>query len=128
MIKVTRRGILRTAVGMGVAPQASVLTRLGRLAAATTPTEDYRALVCIFLFGGNDSNNMVVPMDSQRLSLYQTHRKALALPATGTRSLLPIQAASGLPCGLHPNMPEVQEMFNNRTLAVVANVGTLVRP
>src|SRR4051794_34938930 len=127
-MQVTRRGLLRSAFAAGAMGHAGVLGRLGRLAAATTPTEEYRALVCIFLFGGNDSNNMVVPLDSQRLNLYQTTRKNLALPATGAGALLPAQASSGLPFGFHPNMPEVQKLFADKALAIVANVGTLVKP
>ena len=127
-MQVTRRTLLRSSLALGVAGESGLLGRLGRLAAATPPTEDYRALVCVFLFGGNDSNNMIVPMDSQRLKLYQNTRKNLTLPVTGTGALLPVQAASGLPLGLHPNMAEIQSLFNTRRLAVAANIGTLVKP
>src|SRR5689334_13260211 len=127
-MRVTRRTLLRSSLALGVAGHSGLLGRLGRLSAATPSAEDYKALVCVFLFGGNDTNNMIVPMDSQRLKLYQDTRKNLTLPVTGTGALLPIQAASGLPLGLHPSMSEIQTLFNSKRLAVVANIGTLVKP
>jgi uncharacterized protein (DUF1501 family) len=88
-------------------------------------TMDYKALVCIFLFGGNDSNNMLMPTDT-RYAQYLKARSVLALPQS---QLLPLQSNGQSIYGLHPNMPEMQGYFNNqKTLAIVANVGTLVQP
>lgn len=85
---------------------------------------DYRALVCVFLFGGNDGNNTVVSMD--QYNSYSSVRQSLAIPQS---SLLPITPASGnLTFGLHPALPELQGLFNSKNLAVVANVGMLVQP
>src|SRR5689334_6199411 len=100
---------------------ASQLGRLGLVSAFTQPATDYKALVCIFLFGGNDSNNMIVPVDS-RYGAYQTMRGPVAL-AGG--SLLP---AGGSGYGLHPSLVNVQRLFNENRAALVFNVGTLVRP
>jgi uncharacterized protein (DUF1501 family) len=81
--------------------------------------------VCIFMFGGNDGNNMVVPIDT-RYAAYQTSRSNLALPQG---QLLPLQSGNQSIYGLHPNMPELQSIFNNqKNLAILANVGTLVQP
>ena len=88
-------------------------------------TPDYKALVCIFLFGGNDANNMVVPLSSTGYASYQQLRSVLALPQA---SLLPISAPSAGAFGFHPKFPELQGLFNQNHLAVLANVGTLVRP
>jgi uncharacterized protein (DUF1501 family) len=101
------------------------LSKFGLVSALAQGTTDYKALVCIFMFGGNDSNNMVVPIDS-RYAAYQQSRSILAIPQT---QLLPLQIGNQATYGLHPNMPEMQSLFNNQqTLAVLANVGTLVQP
>jgi len=77
------------------------------------------------MFGGNDSNNMLVPTDS-RYAQYLQARSVLALPQS---QLLPLQMNGQSIYGLHPNMPEMQGYFNNqKSLAIVANVGTLVQP
>jgi len=86
---------------------------------------DYKAAVCVFLSGGCDSNNLVVPTDSAGYAAYQSARTVLALPKS---TLLPISPASGGSFGLHPAMPELQTLFSQRRLAILANVGTLMRP
>src|SRR5437660_482482 len=103
----------------------SGLSKLGLVSALAQGTTDYKALVCIFMFGGNDSNNMLVPTDS-RYTQYFEARSVLALPQS---QLLPLQMNGQSIYGLHPNMPEIQAYFNSqKSLAVVANVGTLVQP
>ena len=95
-----------------------------------TPGSEFRALVCLFLYGGNDANNMVVPRDDTNYASYAAARGVLALPQS---SLLPINLTTadsqGRDFGLHPNMPELQTLFDtDKRLAIVANVGTLVEP
>jgi uncharacterized protein (DUF1501 family) len=103
----------------------SGLSKLGLVSALAQGTTDYKALVCIFLFGGNDGNNLLVPTDS-RYTKYLQARSVLALPQS---QLLPLQINGQSIYGLHPNVPEMQGYFNNqKSLAVVANVGTLVQP
>lgn len=90
--------------------------------------EDYRALVCIFLFGGNDGNNMVVPTGASEYLQYATGRTpALALDAG---SLLPLSVSNtpGRTFGLHPSMARFQDMFNQGKAAIVANAGPLRAP
>lgn len=117
-----RRTFLKTCCSLGAAGMASQLGRLGLVSAYTQqPVTDYKALVCIFMFGGNDSNNMIVPVDS-RYGAYQTMRGPVALPGG---SLLP---AGGSGFGLHPSLVNVQRLFNENRAALVFNVGTLVRP
>jgi uncharacterized protein (DUF1501 family) len=117
-----RRTFLKTCCSLGAAGMASQLGRLGLVSAYTQqPAADYKALVCIFLFGGNDSNNMIVPVDS-RYAAYQAMRGPVAL--TGGE-LLP---AGGSGYGLHPSLVNVQRLFDERRAALVFNVGTLVRP
>jgi uncharacterized protein (DUF1501 family) len=122
----TRRDLLRLACCSAVGTSlVGGLSKLGLVSALAQGTTDYKALVCIFMFGGNDSNNMVVPIDS-RYAQYLQARSVLALPQG---QLLPLQSNGQATYGLHPNMPEMQGYFNNdKTLAVVANVGTLVKP
>ncbi|HZG54491.1 MAG TPA: DUF1501 domain-containing protein [Pyrinomonadaceae bacterium] len=101
------------------------------LAQGGSAAADYRALVCIFLNGGNDGNNTIVPVDATRFGEYGSVRAAagLALAAPGQPGgLLPVNPTSGGEYGLHPAMPEVKTLFDNRQLAVVANVGPLVEP
>ena len=126
MTRHTRRDMLRltccSAVG---ATLVSGLSKLGLVSALAQGATDYKALVCIFLFGGNDGNNMLVPTDS-RYTQYLQARSVLALPQS---QLLPLQMNGQSIYGMHPNMAEMQGYFNNdKTLAIVANVGTLVQP
>ena len=88
---------------------------------------DYRALVCVFLFGGNDSYNMLVPNTSAEYAAYATSRQNLALLQ---EDLLPITPASlGTPdFGLHPSMGGIQGLFQSGEAAFVTNVGPLVEP
>jgi uncharacterized protein (DUF1501 family) len=111
----------------GALAGTAALGQLGLLAArAATTQSDYKALVCIFLAGGNDSNNMIVPIDTAGYANYAAVRANLALPQA---QLLPIAEAGGaLNYGLHPALPGLQSLWTAGNLAVVANVGTLVQP
>jgi uncharacterized protein (DUF1501 family) len=126
MTRHTRRDLLRLACCSAAgASLVSGLSKLGLVSALAQGTTDYKALVCIFMFGGNDSNNMLVPTDA-RYTQYLQARSVLALPQS---QLLPLQIAGKSIYGLHPNMPEMQGYFNNQqNLAILANVGTLVLP
>jgi uncharacterized protein (DUF1501 family) len=98
---------------------------------ADTGATDYKALVCIFMQGGNDGNNTVVPVDSTRFAQYTAARQAagLALPAPGQPGgLLAINPASGGQYGLHPSLVEMQTLFNQSKAAIVCNTGPLVEP
>jgi uncharacterized protein (DUF1501 family) len=104
------------------------------MAAGGTPT-GYKALVCLFLSGGNDANNWIVPTDNTTYDAYSSIRANLAIPRS---SLLPLWAnaagttaytdAAGHSYGFHPACPELQRLFQEDKLAVMFNVGTLVRP
>ena len=94
---------------------------------------DYKALVCLFLNGGNDANNLLVPMgagaatDAASYEAYRTARSNLALRRD---SLLPIapRTSDGRTWGLHPAVTELKSLFDSGKTALVANVGTLVYP
>jgi len=96
----------------------------GSAAAAEGDATDYKALVCLFLSGGNDSFNMLAPRGAAWQE-YSTIRQSIALPEN---QLLPINPIldPGRPLGLHPALPGLQSLFESGKLAFVANVGTLV--
>jgi uncharacterized protein (DUF1501 family) len=89
--------------------------------------DDYRCLVCIFMFGGNDANNMLIPIDPAGYASYAAKRGPLQLPQA---SLLPIPTAvtGGVPYALHPSMIGLQKLFQSGRAAAVANVGPLALP
>lgn len=122
----TRRDFLRnTACALGSMALASTVDTLGLVNAYAQSAADYRALVCIFLSGGNDCNNMIV--DLNQFSSYNTVRgpAQLAIPQA---NLLLISPLSGGSYGLHPMLPEIKALFDQGKIAVVSNVGPLVEP
>jgi uncharacterized protein (DUF1501 family) len=126
----SRRDFLRTsACALGGVALASSLDTF-RAVQALTPqaASDYRALVCVFLNGGNDGNNMLV--DLNQLTAYNNARSSdqLALSTSGPTPLLTISPTTGGSYGLHPNMPEMQTLFNQGKLAILCNNGPLVEP
>jgi uncharacterized protein (DUF1501 family) len=154
----TRRVFLRVAsvlggtVGAAASPFALNLAALG--SAAAQSSGDYKALVCLFLFGGNDAANMVLPTDADSWARYTAVRSQapdpIALRPAGTPTdasaaaatpaslggVLPLAPNYTLSSGnrgrgfaLHPAMPEVRDLFNvDARLAIIANAGPLVVP
>lgn len=121
-MKTTRRRFLRhTGVAAAAATQLSWLS--GYTHAAFD--DDYRALVCILLAGGADSSNILVPLDDERYAPYAAARSDLALAQS---SLLPLRTIGQDQYGVHPGMPEVQQLFDDGRLGFVANIGPLVQP
>jgi uncharacterized protein (DUF1501 family) len=120
---VSRRSVLdfgwRSLAVAGLAPE--ILQN--RAAAANTST---RAAVCIVMFGGNDSNNLVVPYDGPAYDMYARSRGVLAVPH---KDLLAISSGrQNATFGFHPYMPEVQRLYGQGKIAVLANQGPLVQP
>jgi uncharacterized protein (DUF1501 family) len=117
----TRRVFFR----IGSAAVGSMALRpFGLLPALAQSGPDYRALVCVFLFGGNDSNNTVIPMDS--FQAYTSIRGSLAL--TSSELTAPVTSSSGPPVSFHGKLPDLASLYASKELAVVANVGPLVQP
>ncbi|HVU71732.1 MAG TPA: DUF1501 domain-containing protein [Mycobacteriales bacterium] len=125
----TRRGVLRAAGVGGIGALIGSLAGVGLSAVDALPadaaTDDYRALVCVFLFGGNDGYNMLVPTDAAGYSAYAKARDNLAVART---SLVPLQAAGAPDLGLHPSLAPLGKVFHGGHLGVVANVGSLLAP
>lgn len=104
------------------------LRLLGDLAAAEAPDNDeYRALVCVFLAGGNDSFNMLAPVDATGYAEYAGTRGVVAVPQN---KLLPLGGAlpDGRSLGLHDSMPGLKSLYDSGKAAFISNVGTLVEP
>ena len=89
--------------------------------------DDYRALVCVFLHGGNDSFNMLVPRSDGEYAVYQDARQNLAIPQDQLLAINPL-TPDGAQYGLHPSMGGIQSLFETGQAAFVANVGPLVEP
>lgn len=118
---------------MSMLPFMSSLLSLNKLNAAAgsalnlSASNDYRALVCVLLAGGNDSYNMLVPRGDGEYATYATTRSNLALPQ---ESILPLSQSlqTGLDLGIHPSMPEIKQLYDQQKVSFIANVGTLVEP
>ncbi len=125
----SRRGFLKhsACAALGAASASSLLGDFSRVAAATPQSTDYKALVCVFLFGGNDGDNTLIPYSQSAYNAYAAARSVIALPRA---SLLPITPATrdGRDYAFHPSVPEMQSLFAQKKMAVVANVGPLIVP
>ena len=122
-----RRFLSSACAAVGMTSLASTAFDLRRIAAAST-TPGYKALVCIFLYGGNDNNNTVVPASGAEYAAYAAARQGLALPQALLRPISPLSGGGGRPWALHPSMPNLQTLFQQNRVAIVANVGPLVAP
>ena len=128
----TRREFIRQAAcaALGTAALTSAIRDLRFMNAAVAQSNiaDYKALVCIFLAGGNDSNNLILPTIQSEYDDYAEIRTpVLAIPQP---AILPISSLSsdGHEYGLHPSCPELQTLFGEGKLALLFNAGTLVYP
>jgi len=126
-MKISRREFLRRS-GCGIGSAAALAAGIERfgLVNAMAQGSGYKALVCVFLAGGNDGNNMVVPTDATGYAAYSAIRSSSTL-AIAQGSLLPITPRSlGSPFGLHPGLAAIHPLFDSGNLAIVCNVGPLV--
>jgi len=121
-MKPTRRSFIRYA-SLAAAGNVLGLRPFGALNALAQSSPGYKALVCVFLFGGNDANNTLIPFDTTGYANYASIRGDLAL---AQNTLLPLTPAPNF--ALNPNLPDIQTLFNNKNAAFVANVGTLIQP
>lgn len=103
------------------------LAAAGEAAAQSAP--DYKALVCVFLYGGIDGNSVVVPLDTAGYGQYAAVRGTSSGLNIAQSALLPVQPTNtSTPYGLHPQLTEIQPLFAQGKLAILANVGTLTAP
>lgn len=115
----TRRDMLKLAAMAGA-------SRFGAMNALAQGT-DYKALVCIFLFGGCDANNVVVPQATAEYTAYKQIRGSVGLP-DNSATLLPVTAANGTPYALSSGLQAIHPLWAQGKLAAVANVGMLAQP
>ncbi len=134
-----RRAFLRRSLhaALGGVVVASAFGSLRAMAAAAhingTPLPGYRALVCVFQHGGNDSFNSIVPVSPTHHATYFAARPALAVPLAQAQPHALAPLPDGLPgdgasYGLHPSLAPLRALFEQQRLAIVANVGTLLGP
>ena len=133
-INQSRRQFLRTAGSLSIAgtaaPFALNLATIGAAAAQTA--SDYRALVCVFLYGANDHNNTVIPFDTQSFSAYTAARPTIARPLSALVPLTPSVPLTGANAGRQFALPTelgaLKPIWDSGKLAVMANVGPLIVP
>jgi uncharacterized protein (DUF1501 family) len=130
MNNITKRDFLKATSAFGLGSSLNAFSSFEALA-QTAQTEDYRALVCVFMFGGNDANNMLIPTDSAAYARYASARTNLALPLADLQPISPSNTSAKY--GLHPSMAGIANLFNGNATqtpaaALVANVGPLMVP
>jgi uncharacterized protein (DUF1501 family) len=127
---ITRRQFIRQAACAALGTTAITSTifdlRLINAAAAQGNFTDYKALVCVFLYGGNDSNNLLIPASGADYTAYATARQNLALAQNTLLAIDPTNDSRDF--GLHPSCAGIQSLFESGQLAFLCNVGTLVGP
>ncbi len=135
-ISTSRREFLRrtsalTGAGIAAAPWAMNLAGLAASASAQAATDDYKALVCVFLAGGNDCHNTLIPLDPVNYAKYAKLRGGIAIPQSsliGTE-LVPGNAwTDGRQMALSPSLAPLKSLFDAGRMALVMNVGPLVGP
>lgn len=116
------------AMAGGAAGLLGSLDLINQAAAATS--QDYKALVCIYLYGGNDNANTVIPFDTQTHAAYSSARLTLALgrDALAATALNTANDLGGRRYALHPSLAPLSPVFDAGDLAVLMNVGTLIAP
>jgi uncharacterized protein (DUF1501 family) len=130
---ISRRNFMGQAscAAIGVSTLYSSLVNLKAFSAAALSNSsldpEYKALVCLFQSGGNDSFNMLMPRSTSEYNEYATTRSNLAIPLNDMLPIFP-DLAGGRLFGIHPSMPRSQQLFNSGKLAYLSNVGTLVQP
>lgn len=140
----SRREFLRIASTVGAVtgsatPWALNLAGIGAAAAQTAPT-DYKALVCIFLFGGNDHSNTIIPFDATSYANYEMGRRqagqagtSLAVPQANLLQLNSVTPSanpslSGRALAMRAEMAPLRALYDQGRLAVLANVGPMIVP
>lgn len=128
-ISLARRDFLKkTALAtVGSSSLYSLMNQFNIVNAQSTGLGDYRALVCVFLYGGNDAFSMLVPYTQSDYNSYADTRRNLAIPRD---QLIPITPQNAQPAdyALHPEMADIADLFQSNKLSFVNNVGTLIEP
>jgi uncharacterized protein (DUF1501 family) len=129
---ITRRRFLKAISGAGAVSAMGTLDGMGLASALaqSAPSSDYKALVCVFLFGGNDANNLIIPNDAASYNLYSTARggttNGIAIPQNQLIGIAPRTGSATY--GFHPAFASLKPVWDAGKLAVMCNTGTLVQP
>jgi uncharacterized protein (DUF1501 family) len=119
-----REFLLRSFGAMGAATLA--LERFG-MVNAFAQSADYKALVCVFLFGGSDQNNVLMPYDNYaEYAALRPTPATLGIPQTSLLQIAPPSAGAAF--GLHPGLAGIKQLWDQQKAAIVCNVGPLVEP
>ena len=124
----SRRHFLRHSGQLGLAAATAPLwaNMICKDAFAQSLFSNYKAVVLVTLFGGNDGNNMLIPLDTNAYQAYASMRSAIALPQA---SCLPLNgSSSGIRYGLHPSLPNLAGLYNSKRASIIANVGPIGSP
>jgi uncharacterized protein (DUF1501 family) len=128
-MKNRREFIQQGCTALGMAALGAGLGKFNLITASAQTSQDYKALVCIFLFGGNDGNNTVIPLDQEGYGQYaavRTTASGINLAASSLHEIVP--PSLNRPFGLHPSLGPLVPLWTNGHLAVVCNTGPLVAP
>ena len=128
-----RRAFLQRSAALTALSGTPFLANLAMMSDAAAQTaSDYKALVCVFLPGGNDQGNTVVPTSTALYNAYAAARGGVKLDAASLLPITPLATAAGAytgpPLGLHESLGGVKRLFDLGKCALVANVATLVQP
>ncbi len=126
----SRRHFLKTATqfsAMGAAAPIA-LNLAGIQAAAAQTADDYRALVCVFLFGGNDQTSTLVPFDSTEFSAIAAARGGIARPAADFISLGNVASQGNRSFALAKELSPLADLYMQKKMSIVANVGPMYTP
>jgi uncharacterized protein (DUF1501 family) len=130
--RLSRREFVKRATALSFmgagAPFALNLAAIG--AASAQAVTDYRAIVCLFFFGGNDHSNTVIPYDPAEHAEYVNSRSSIAFArdALTPTATAPVASQGNRPFAFHPALTAFKSLYDQGKLAVVANVGPLVVP
>lgn len=125
----SRRMVLRGLTGAALATGTGFGSTLSTFMTANAQAQgDYKALVCLYLFGGNDHSNTVLPREGAAYESYRSARPALALDSATVRPISPGGGYDGPALGLHPSLVNMQAMFASGRAAILANVGPMAYP
>ncbi len=113
---------------LAMLPSLVTLKNLNAAVTNNTNIDGYKALVCVFLSGGNDSFNMIAPFSSANHRNYMKARPVLGIPQNELTPIPTNNTNSLSHLGFHPSMTSMGGMYRSRDAAIIANIGTLVRP
>jgi uncharacterized protein (DUF1501 family) len=130
---IARREFLKRSAALTAATGSGFAANLAMMGDAVAQSAtDYKALVCVFLFGGNDQSNTVVPRSGADYAAYASARDTLALPSASLLPITPAATAAGAyagpALGLHSQLTGLRDLFNAQKCAILPNVATLIEP